>query len=79
MAPKRHPNSAKILQITPWAAHVQVPSARSQNDAILAANGGHMGPNWGFPSTCVLYQVMSIPEYFLHSILNVIYESLFGN
>jgi hypothetical protein len=41
MAPEFSQNT---MRITPWATHGQVPSARSQKDVMLAANGGHMGP-----------------------------------
>ena len=39
--------SHQIMQIIPWATHVQVPSARSQKVFMLAATGGHMGPKRG--------------------------------
>ena len=35
------------MQITSWATHDEVPSARSQQVVMLAANGRHLGPKPG--------------------------------
>ena len=65
------------MQITPWATHVQVPSARSQKDVTLAANGGHMGPKTGSQIVVFGIRFCQFLGIFPHSILDVIYDSFF--
>ena len=78
MSPKWHPNSAtNTMRITPWATHGQVPSARSQKDVTLAANGGHMDPKRDPKSVFFGIRFCQFLGIFPHSILEVIYDSLF--
>ena len=64
-----------IVQSTPWATHGQVPSARSQKNVMLAANGGHMGLKRG--SQIVVFGIRFCEFLFIFSdsILEVIYDS----
>jgi hypothetical protein len=78
MSQKWHPNAAKMpWGITPWATHGQVPSARSQKDVALAANGGHMGTKRGPKIVVFGIRFCHFLGIFPHSILELVYDSFF--